>query len=207
MIGLTSLKVYNSSFNKTEHSNKLHFYTDNFDKVLFEEIYKFKILNFSDFTPSHLQHAKIGPRFIQANSKIRLEKSSTDGYITLSMGYARSPFRDFEIYLTIVIGLDEDDIQLILKQYNSHFITHESSPRIYTVEVILEAVYTMGGQERTLQNDYDDTSLKTKLILTHFGGTFGVLRFEERYSFNVVLGFTQYWDYNPTNSIHADNPS
>ena len=30
------------------------------------------------------------------------------------MGYARSLFRDFEIYLRIVVGLDEDDIQLIL---------------------------------------------------------------------------------------------
>ena len=36
----------------------------------------------------------------------------------LLMGYARSPFRDFESYLAIVIGLDEDDIQLILKQYS-----------------------------------------------------------------------------------------
>ena len=32
------------------------------------------------------------------------------------MGYARSPFRDFENYLRIVVGLDEDDNQLILKQ-------------------------------------------------------------------------------------------
>ena len=41
------------------------------------------------------------------------------------MGYARSPFRDFESYLRIVIGLEEDNIQLILKQYNEKFITYE----------------------------------------------------------------------------------
>ena len=35
----------------------------------------------------------------------------------LLKGYARSPIRDFESYLRIVIGLDEDDIQLFSKQY------------------------------------------------------------------------------------------
>ena len=32
------------------------------------------------------------------------------------MGYATSPFQDFESSLGIVVGLDEDDIQLILKK-------------------------------------------------------------------------------------------
>ena len=41
------------------------------------------------------------------------------------MGYARSPSRDFESYLKIVVGLDEDDIRLILKQYNRNFATYE----------------------------------------------------------------------------------
>ena len=55
--------------------------------------------------------------------KISLEKSSTDGYIILLIGYARSPFRDFKSCFRIVVGLDEDDIELILKQYNSNFVT------------------------------------------------------------------------------------
>ena len=41
------------------------------------------------------------------------------------MGYARSPFRDFESYLRIVFGLEEDNIRLILKQYNEKFVTYE----------------------------------------------------------------------------------
>ena len=36
----------------------------------------------------------------------------SDDYYMLIMGYARSPFRDIEIYLRIVVGLDENDIQL-----------------------------------------------------------------------------------------------
>ena len=39
------------------------------------------------------------------------------------MGFARPPFGDFESYLRIVVvGLDEADIQLILKQYKSNFV-------------------------------------------------------------------------------------
>ena len=49
------------------------------------------------------------------------------------MGYVRSPFRDFESYLRIVVGLDGEDIQFFLKQYKSHFITYELSPGIYTI--------------------------------------------------------------------------
>ena len=82
--------------------------------------------------------------------KVGLEKSSTDGCIILLMGYARSPFRDFESYLRIVVGLDEGDIQLILKQNNSNFVTYELSPGIYTIKDISEAVYTMGDHEGTL---------------------------------------------------------
>ena len=46
------------------------------------------------------------------------------------MGYARSPFRVSENNLRKVAGLDEDDIQLILKQYDSNIITYESPPVI-----------------------------------------------------------------------------
>ena len=56
------------------------------------------------------------------------------------MGYARSPFRDFESYLRMVVRLDEDDIHLILKQYNSSLTTYEISPGIYTIKDISEAV-------------------------------------------------------------------
>ena len=71
------------------------------------------------------------------------------------MGYARSPFRDFESYLRIVVGLDEDDIQLILKQYNSKFVTYKLTPGIYTNNVISEAVHLIGSnQEKHFISDH-----------------------------------------------------
>ena len=66
------------------------------------------------------------------------------------MGYATSPFRDFQSYLRIVIGLEEDNIRLILKQYNEKFVTYELEPGNYTIEDLQKAVYPLGDREGTL---------------------------------------------------------
>ena len=108
------------------------------------------------------------------------EKISTDDYLKHLMGYARSPYRNYEPYLKKFADLDENDIQLNLKQNNSYFIIYEITPGINTIKDISEAVYTEGDHEVTLRIDYDDISMKTKIILTHFGLTFGMLRFDEK---------------------------
>ena len=118
LIGLPSLEAYNSIFNISEENIKFELYTDNFDEFSFSELKDEleEILSVSHSTQYHLQHDKVEPRNIQAYEKLRSEKSNTYGYIIQLMGYARSPIRDFESYFRIVVGLDEDDIQLILKQ-------------------------------------------------------------------------------------------
>ena len=122
------------------------------------------------------------------------------------MGYATSPFRDFESYLRIVIGLEEEYIRLILKQYNLKFVTDELEPGKYTIGDIQISVDPLGDHEGTLQIEYDDINKKVKLILTRFGSTFGTLRFDEKSFFHTILGFTPYWDYKPTNAIFVDAP-
>ena len=65
----------------------------------------------------------------------------------------------------------------------------------------------MGDHGRTLQIDYDDDiSMKTKLILTRFGGIFGTLKFNVKSVFKTLLGFKPYWDSKPTDAIQADTP-
>ena len=87
-----------------------------------------------------------------SQKKIRSQNSVTDGYVVMFlMGFARSPFRDSESRLRFVVGLDEDDIQLILKQYNSFLITYEILSGIYKIKNNSKVVYTMGDQEATLQ--------------------------------------------------------
>ena len=208
MLGLIDLEVYNSIFNITKENNKFELYTDTFDEFSFEELKDEveEILNISEITDDHLEDETLAPRIAETYWKLRLDKTSHDGYIILLMGYAKSPFRDFESYLRISVGLEEDNIRLILKQYNEKFITYELDPGNYTIEDLKKAVYPLGDHEGTLQIGYDDLNKKVKLDLTRFGGTFGTLRFDEKSFFHTLLGFTPYWDYKPTNVIHADSP-
>ena len=126
-------------------------------------------------------------------------------YIILLTAYARSPFRDFESHLRVVVGSDEDDIQLILKQYNPNFVTYGLDPANYTVQDLQEAVYLLGDHEGTFQIEYDDINKKTEPTLSRFDSTFGTLRFDEKSFYQTLLGYTPFWDYKPTNAIHADS--
>ena len=193
MLGLIDLEVYNSIFNITEENNKFELYTDTFDEFSFAELKdEFEeILNISEITDDHLEDEILAPRIAETYSKLRLDKTSHDGYIILLMGYARSPFRDFESYLRIFVGLEDDNIQLILKQYNEKFGTYKLDPGNYNIEDIQKAVYSLGDHENTLQIEYDDLNKKVKLK------TFETLRFDEKSFFHTLLGFTPYWDYKP----------
>ena len=113
MIGLTDLEVYNPIFNNNTTNNQFELYTDTVDEFSFEEIKDEpeEILCISNVTDDHSEDETIQPRIIKAYCKLRWEKPSTDVYIILLMGYARSRFRDFESYLRIVIDKVEDDIR------------------------------------------------------------------------------------------------
>ena len=197
MLGLIDLEVYNSIFNITKKNNKFELYTDTFDKFSFAELKDEveEILNIPEITDNHLEDETLGPRIAKTYSKLKLDKTSHDGYIILLMGYARSPVKDFESYLRIFVGLEEDNIRLILKQYNEKFVTYELDPGNYTIEDLQKAVYHFGDHENTLQIEYDELNKRVKLILTRFGDTFGTLRFDEKSFFHTLLGFTPYLDY------------
>ena len=77
------------------------------------------------------------------------------------MGYGRSPFQDFESYLRIVVGSDEDDFQLILKHINSTFIKCEIPISVFSLKDFSGAVNTMGDHERTLQITNVDNVMET----------------------------------------------
>ena len=189
MIGSTSLEVYISLFNINTTNHKFELSTDTFDQFSFTELKDEleEILDTSKITSEHLQVEKTGPCIISAYKKVETEKRQTAGYYMLLMGYARCIFKDFESYLRIVVGLDEDDIQSTLKQIISKFATYELSPAIYTSKDISEVVHTMGDHEGTLQLDDDDITMKTKLILTLFGGNVG------KYDLLKDLFLKRYW--------------
>ena len=115
------------------------------------------------------------------------------------LAYAKSPIRDFETYLRIVVRLDEEDIQLILEEYISHFITYELPPGIYSIQDILDTIHTFSGHMETIQIEYDDISMKSRIILKCIDQqemlALGTLRFDKRSFFHTLLGFIPYWDY------------
>ena len=209
MLGLVDLEVYFSIFNITETNNKFELYRDTSDKFGFLELKDEleEILNISHITNKHLNDEIIGPRIIDEFIKLSNEKKNSDGYMILLLGYSASPFRDFESYLRLVIDLDEEDIQLILKEYNSHFITYELTPGIYTLQDISGAIQTFSGDQEIIQLEYDDISMRTTIVLKFKNEkmkfALGTMRFDKQSFFHTLLEFSPYWDYKPNNSNHV----
>ena len=111
--------------------------------------------------------------------------------------YIRSVFQDFESFLRTQIFLVEDDINLVLDEYNSSFITYELQPGIYTFKDISEALFNILQIEypepsNAIVIEFDDITRKTKLVVKE---GFIAIRFDEKSFFSTFLGFTTGWDY------------
>ena len=202
MIGLTDLEVYNSIFNITEENNKFELYKFPDDKiggVTYEKV-KGEIerdLDISDITPKDLQDDIIAPIIIEEYKEQVTKRMNDEQYMNILAIYTSSVFQDFESFLRTQIDLVDDDIKLVLDEYNSNFITYELAPGIYSYRDIAEAVFYI------LQSDYpqsnseilirlDDITRKTKLVVR--SGIIAI-RFDEKSFFSTILGFTPGWDY------------
>ena len=119
------------------------------------------------------------------------------------MGYTRSPFRDFESYLRILPGLDEDDIQLKLRQYSANFITYEISSGIYTFKDFSEVPsrgfkreFEIRGRIQpninyaksdSINIECDNITLKTKLIVRY---EIRAMKFGGKSFFSTIISFS-----------------
>ena len=102
--------------------------------------------------------------------------------------------------------MDEVDIQLSLRHYNSNFVTYELSSGFYTIKDFAEGVYNKGDHAGTLPIDYYDITMKTKLNFIQFSSHFGTSGFDEKSFLDTSLGFRPFWAYKHTIAIHADSP-
>ena len=223
MIGLTDLEVYNSIFNITEENNKFDLYKFPDDKiggVTYEKVRDEikKDLDIEDITAEDLKDEIIGPLIIEEYEKQISKRMNDEQYMNILSIYTSSVFQDFESFLRSQIDLVEDDIKLVLEEYNSNFVTYKLEPGIYSYKDIAEAVYYI------LQSEYpqssseilirlDDITRKTKLVVR--SGIIAI-RFDEKSFFSTILGFTPGWDckhynqylsqkivnLNSTNKIH-----
>ena len=141
MIGLIDLEVYNSIFNITEQNNKLQLYKFLDEKaggVSYEKVRDEieKDLDISDVTATDLQDDIIAPIIIEENREQVTKRMKDVGYMNFVAGYVSSVFHGFESYLRTEVDLVEDDIKLVLDEYNSSFFTFELEPGIYTFKDI-----------------------------------------------------------------------
>ena len=93
--------------------------------------------------------------------------------------------------------LIEDDIKLVLDEYNSSFITYELQPGIYTFKDISEALFNIlqteyPGPSNVIVSEYVDKTMKTKLDVR---SGIVAIRFDEKSFFCNVLDLTSGWDY------------
>ena len=202
MIGLTNLEVYNSIFIITEENNKFKLYKFPDEKsggVTYEKVRDEieRDLDIEDITAQDLQDEIIAPIFIKEYNKQGTKRMNDDGYMDILARYTSSVFQDFESYLRTEVDLVEDDINLVLDEYNLSFITCELDPGIYTFKDISEALYSIlqsdcPGDCNVIVIEYDDINMKTKLVVQ--SGIIAI-RFDEKSFFNTVLGFFPGWDY------------
>ena len=202
MIGLTDLEVYNSIFNITEENNKFELYKFPDEKaggVTYEKVRDEieKDLDIEDITAEDLQDDIIGPIIIEEYNEQVTKRMNDEQYMNILAIYTRSVFQDFESFLRAQIDLVEDDIKLVLDEYNSNFITYELEPGIYNYRdmaealyYILESEYPSFGSEILIR--LDDITRKTKLVVR--SGIIAI-RFDEKSFFSTILGFTPGWDY------------
>ena len=202
MIELTDLEIYNSLFNITEENNKFELYKFPDEKaggVTYEKVRDEieKDLDIEDITAEDLQDDIIGPIIIEEYKKQVTKRMNDEQYMNILARYTSSVFRDFESSLRTEIDLIEDDVKLVLDEYNSSFITYELEPGIYTFKEISEAVLNIlqieyPGPSNVINIEFDDITRKTKLVVN-----IGIIaiRFDEKSCFSNILGFTPGWDY------------
>ena len=202
MLGLVDLEVYNSIFNITEENNKFELYKFpdeksggiSYTKVR-DEIER--DLDISDITATDLQDDIIAPIIIEEYKEQVTKRMKDEQYMNILAIYTRSVFQDFESFLRTQIDLVEDDVKLVLDEYNSNFVTYKLEPGIYSYRDISEALFYI------LQSEYpssdseilirlDDITRKTKLVVN--SGIIAI-RFDEKSFFSSILGFTPGWDY------------
>ena len=202
MIGLTDLDVYNSIFNITEEKNNFKRYKFPNEKsggITYEKV-RGEIkrdLDISDTTAADLQDDLIAPIIFEEYKEQLTKRMKNEQYMNIIAGYVSSVFQDFESYLRTEVDLVENEIKLVLDEYNSSFITYELEPGIYTFKDISEALFNSLQPEypepsNAIVIEFDDTTRKNKLVVR---SSFVAIRFHGKSFFSTVLGFTSGWDY------------
>ena len=158
-------------------------------------------MDISDITATDLQDDLIAPNIIAEYREQVSKRMKDEQYLNILAIFTSSVFQDIESFLRTQIDLIEDDVKLVLDEYNSSFITYELEPGNYSYREISEALFYILQSEYPQSNSeilirLDDITKKTKLVVN--SGIIAIM-FDEKSFFSTILGFTAGWDYKQYN--------
>ena len=124
----------------------------------------------SDITASDLQDDIIGPVVFEEYKNQVTTRMEDDKFMRILAIYFNSIFQDFETLLRTEVDQVEDDIRLVLDEYNSSFITYAFQPGIFTFKDISEALFNVlqtesPGPSNVIDIEFDGIARKTKLVV------------------------------------------
>ena len=146
MLGKTNLEVYISIFIITGENNNFSFYKFPNEKsggLPYEKVRDEieKDLDSSDITTNDLQDDILGPLIIEDYRKQVIKRMKDDKYKKILAGYTRCVFQVFESYLRTEVDLVEDDVTIVLDEFNSSSISYELLPGFYTFKDLSEVLF------------------------------------------------------------------
>ena len=111
--------------------------------------------------------------------------------------FFNSVFQDFESFRRTEIDLVEEDIRLVLDEYNSNFIAYELQPGTYNFKDISDVLFNIlqpenPGFGNVVGFEFDDITMKTKMVVRP--GNIAI-NFDEKPCFSFLLVFTPHWDF------------
>ena len=144
-------------------------------------------------TATDLQDDIIGPIIIEEYKEQVSKRMKDEQYRNILAIYSSFGFQDFKSFLRTQIHLIEDDVKMVLDEYNSSFFTYELETGIYSYREISEALFNIlqleypSSDSKTLLR-LDDITRKTKLVVD--SGIIAI-RFDEKSFFSTILGLLQ----------------
>ena len=144
------------------------------------------IPKFSGITNKELPEESGGLLIIKAIEEPASKKTQTARYKVLLMCFARCLFCEFESFLGDVVGLDENDIQLIFQNFMFHFLSVTNYLQAVTQLKTFKRPFTPWGSMHGPCNlKMMITGREKKLALTRSAGSLGTLKYDEKDFFKI----------------------
>ena len=154
-------------------------------------------MNNSDITVTDLQDDIIGPNlFEECGEQVSKGRKNDDCMSHLAI-YNSSFIQVFESFLRRENDLVENDIRLVLDEYNPSFNTYQLKPGFYTFKEFSEAPFNNLQAEYELINnsvDFDFYEITTKSILV-VRWCIIAIRYVEKPFCSTIMGFNPYWKF------------